>query len=241
MTNTIYAQKIGMTEAYVGETRRGVTILKVMPMTVVHQKKTEVDGYTRTQVVFGEAPKKTSKALAGHLKKSGTKGRYIREVDGLDSLEIGSSVTGDTITQAGAKVTVTGVSKGKGTAGVVKRWNFAGGPRTHGQSDRERRAGSIGQGTTPGRVFKGKKMSGRMGQDQVTIKNTTVLSYDPTTNNLVIAGPVPGHTGIIVKVSLSKEAPSNFPVVTLTKNNIKTAPVTAPEPTPEVATESEVA
>lgn len=233
MTNTLYAQKLGMTEAYVGETRRGVTLLQVLPMQVAAQKGIEKNGYETTQVVFGETTKKPNQALAGHLKKAKVSGRYLREIAGLSSLELGAGVDTSALTQAGAQIDVSGISKGKGLAGVVKRHHFAGGPRTHGQSDRLRRAGSIGQGTTPGRVYKGKKMSGRMGNDQVTVKNTTILSFDPTNNHLIVAGPVPGHTGSLVKVVVTQPAPASFPAVTLTKQNIVTPP---PAPAPESET-----
>lgn len=221
MTNTLYAQKMGMTEAYVGDKREGVTLLKVMPMKVVHHKSVEKDGYEATQVIFGQSSKKTNKAEAGHLKKAKVSGKFIREIAGLSSLELGATVE-TTELVPGTGVSVTSTSKGKGLAGVVKKWHFAGGPRTHGQSDRLRRAGSIGQGTTPGRVYKGKKMSGRMGNDQVTVKKATILSYDPTNNSLVISGPVPGHTGALVKIVMTTEAPKSFPAVTLTKNNVVT-------------------
>lgn len=101
----------------------------------------------------------------------------------------------------GDKVKVTGTSKGKGFAGVVKRWKFAGGPRTHGQSDRERAPGSIGQTTTPGRVYKGKKMAGRMGGKKVTVKGLKVVEVKPEENLLVVKGLVPGHKGRQVLVS----------------------------------------
>nr|AKQ03264.1 50S ribosomal protein L3, large subunit ribosomal protein L3 [uncultured Microgenomates bacterium Rifle_16ft_4_minimus_37906] len=109
--------------------------------------------------------------------------------------------------EEGDIIQVTGTSKGKGFAGVVKRWHFAGGPRTHGQSDRERAPGSIGQTTTPGRVLKGKKMAGRMGGERVTLKNLQIVSVNPETNEVEISGPVPGVTGgllIVKKLSAGK-------------------------------------
>ncbi|OGD69890.1 50S ribosomal protein L3 [Candidatus Collierbacteria bacterium RIFOXYA1_FULL_46_24] len=104
----------------------------------------------------------------------------------------------------GASCDLQGVSKGKGRAGVVKKWGFAGGPRTHGQSDRLRRAGSIGQGTTPGRVYKGKHMSGRMGSAHVTIKNSLILALDETKKILTVKGSVPGHTGSLIRLTVKK-------------------------------------
>lgn len=228
MTNTIYAKKIGMTEGYVGDTRHSVTVLQLMPMTVVSHKSTEKDGYASTQVIFGTAPKKTTKSLAGHLKKSNVAGKYIREIPVLSDLAAGSMVNYDDMIKPGTIIDISGISKGKGLAGVVKRWNFAGGPRTHGQSDRLRRAGSIGQGTTPGRVYKGKHMSGRMGNDSVTIKNTSILSFDPNTLKIIVSGSVPGSNGNIVKLVKRGDAPSTFPVVTLTKlNKVVVTPASA--------------
>ncbi|GAB4026098.1 MAG: 50S ribosomal protein L3 [Candidatus Microgenomates bacterium] len=219
MTNTIYAIKKGMSECYLDGIRKSVTILEVLPMTVIHQKTVEKDGYASTQVIFGETTKKATKSLAGHLKQSKAKGKYIREIDGATDLAVGSLVNIDALLVAGTVVDVSGISKGKGIAGVVKRWNFAGGPRTHGQSDRLRRAGSIGQGTTPGRVYKGKKMSGRMGNAAVTIKNSTIIAYKPDSKQLFIAGSVPGSFGNLVKLVKRADAPSSFPTVTLTKQH----------------------
>lgn len=219
MTNTIYAKKLGMTESYLDGSRKSVTILEVLPMTIVHQKTVEKDGYASAQVIFGETSKKATKSLAGHLKKSKTKGKYVREIKELTDAEIGSQVNVDEVVKPGTTVDISGTSKGKGIAGVVKRWNFAGGPRTHGQSDRLRRAGSIGQGTTPGRVYKGKKMSGRMGNAAVTIKNTIIIAYKPESNQLFVAGSVPGSVGSLVKLVKRADAPSTFPPVTLTKQN----------------------
>ncbi|TXI34983.1 MAG: 50S ribosomal protein L3 [Candidatus Moraniibacteriota bacterium] len=229
MINTLYAQKIGMTEAYVGEVRRGVTVLTVMPMQIAHHKTIEKDGYESTQVIFGNAIKKPSKTILGHLKKSKTQGKYLREITGVSDLELGNTLDVSSIVVPGVEVSITSTSKGKGLAGVVKKWHFAGGPRTHGQSDRLRRAGSIGQGTTPGRVYLGKKMSGRMGNSQVTVKSATILSFDPSTNKLIISGPVPGHVGAIVKIVAKGAAPSSYPIVTLTKANL--IKVTKPETT----------
>lgn len=223
-----------MTEAYVGETRRGVTVLEVLPMHVAYQKTLEKDGYAATQVALKSDKKKISKALVGHLKKAKLSSPTLRELDFVEGVELGSELTADKLTLPGTTVDVSGISKGKGLAGVVKRHHFAGGPRTHGQSDRLRRAGSIGQGTTPGRVYKGKKMSGRMGNDSVTVKNLTVLSYDPSTSKLIVAGAVPGHVGRLVKVALVKEAPASYPSITLTKSN-----VVVTTPSEEVSVESE--
>jgi len=106
----------------------------------------------------------------------------------------------------GATVNVTAVSKGKGTSGVIKRWHFHGGPRTHGQSDRERAPGSIGRGTTPGRVVKGKHMAGHMGNENVTIENLKIHSFDAATGILQITGALPGSRGALAKITITKES-----------------------------------
>ncbi len=202
MKNIFYATKIGMGEAYIGDTRSGVTRLKLFPMTVSQVKTDEKDGYSAVQVVFGSPRKKTNQAISGHLKKSKATGKYFREIRTTEELALGSTVSTDLI-QVGSVVDVAGVSKGKGMAGVMKRWNFAGGPRTHGQSDRARAPGSIGQGTTPGRVYKGHKMASRMGGNNVTMKNSTVIAYDPASAIVIVTGPVPGHVGTVVSFSLT--------------------------------------
>jgi large subunit ribosomal protein L3 len=122
-------------------------------------------------------------------------------------IKVGDTIKVSDIFAEGDIVTVTGTSKGKGFAGVVKRWKFAGGPKTHGQSDRQRAPGSIGQGTTPGRVLKGKHMAGRMGHDQVTIRNLKVVAVNPETNELSISSPIPGTRGSLMRIKLVKAAP----------------------------------
>ncbi|OGM89584.1 50S ribosomal protein L3, partial [Candidatus Woesebacteria bacterium RIFOXYD1_FULL_46_19] len=118
---------------------------------------------------------------------------------------VGDTIAASDIFSVGDIIQVTGTSKGKGFAGVVKRWGFAGGPRTHGQSDRERAPGSIGQTTTPGRVFKGKKMAGRMGGERVTLKNLQIVSVNPETNEIEISGPVPGIPGGLLVIKRLSE------------------------------------
>lgn len=144
--------------------------------------------------------KKTNKALAGkykEAKKVPLMRRYFRGDLAIENVKIGDEVKPD-IFVAGDKVEVNGVSKGKGFAGVVKRWKFAGGPRTHGQSDRLRAPGSIGAGTDPGRVLKGKRMGGRMGQETVTLKNREII--DIKDSYLLVSGPVPGSNGDVIAI-----------------------------------------
>ena len=150
-------------------------------------------------------PATISQAIIGHLKKAGldkNPPRFLREVrvTDLGDLKPGSEIKADDVFKEGDKVAITGISKGKGFAGVVKRHHFKGGPRTHGQSDRERAPGSIGQTTTPGRVYKGKRMAGRMGQDKVTLKNLKVVSIDTEKNILIVSGLVPGGRNSLLMI-----------------------------------------
>lgn len=181
-----------MGEAYIGDTRRGVTKIALYPMTVSQIKSAEKDGYSAIQVGFG-APKK-------HTKRKVNKNR---EIAFTEDLSVGSVINPKDVISVGTVCDIQGTSKGKGFAGVVKRWNFAGGPRTHGQSDRLRAPGSIGQGTTPGRVHKGKKMAGRMGSDTVTVKKSQVVAFDESTGIIWVTGPVPGSRHSLVKLTVT--------------------------------------
>lgn len=187
----IYGKKIAMGEAYIGDIRRGVTKIVLSPMTVSQLKSVEKDGYTALQVGFGK-PKK-------HTRRTVDKNREIAFAEGMP---VGLVINPKDVVSVGSICNIQGTSKGKGFAGVVKRWNFAGGPRTHGQSDRLRAPGSIGQGTTPGRVHKGKKMPGRMGSDTVTVKKSIVVSFNETDNTIWVTGPVPGSRHSLVKLTV---------------------------------------
>jgi large subunit ribosomal protein L3 len=164
------------------------------------------DGYWAIQIGYGlKKLKNTSKPLQGHLKsttKDDKAPRFLREIKVTKELEVkvGDILTASDIFRPGDVVSVSGISKGKGFAGGVKRWGFHGGPRTHGQSDRERAPGSIGQTTTPGRVYKGKKMVGRMGGEKVTIKNLHIISVNPETNEMEISGQIPGTPGGLITI-----------------------------------------
>ena len=168
-----------------------VTVIQAGPCTVTQIKSVENDGYEAVQLGFGEA-KRLNKPRTGHLKGS-RDGRHLREVkaDGNDEFQVGQQVTVD-IFQPGELVDVIGRSRGRGFAGTMKRHSFGGGPRTHGQSDRARAPGSIGGGTTPGKVFKGLKMAGHMGDRQITVKNLEVIEVDADRNLLLVKGGVPG-------------------------------------------------
>lgn len=194
MTTVIYGKKIEMGEAFIGETRHGVTKIELYSMTVSQAKSESTDGYAALQVGFA-SPKKHARS---HHKFGKT-----REIAFEENLTVGTVISPKEIVKVGDLCLIQGVSKGKGFAGVVKRYGFAGGPRTHGQSDRLRAPGSIGQGTTPGRVHKGKKMPGRMGTDTVTVKNAQVVSFDETTNIIWVTGGVPGHRHSLVRLTVA--------------------------------------
>lgn len=167
----------------------------------------DFDGFTNVQLALGKV-KNTTKPETGHIKKSGLDitPRFLREVrvKGVGIAEemkgmVGKQILVSDIFAAGDVIRVTGTSKGKGFAGVVKRHHFRGGPRTHGQSDRERAPGSIGQTTTPGRVYKGKRMAGHMGVETITVRNLTVVSIDPETGIMKVKGLVPGaRNGLLI-------------------------------------------
>lgn len=188
-----------------------VTRLTLGPCVVTQVKAKETDGYQAVQLGFGNK-KRLSDAMAGHLKKSGVAGafRWIREVHTAEQAPaVGNKVTVENVFRIGDRVSVTGWTKGRGFSGVVKRWGFAGGPKTHGQSDRHRAPGSIGQGTTPGRVHKGKKMAGRYGSSRKTIKNLPVVKVDRDHHQLWVRGAVPGYTNSPVIVQVLRRAPQS--------------------------------
>jgi large subunit ribosomal protein L3 len=179
-----------------------VTVLKAGPMTVTAIKTTgSKDGYSAVQVGFGERKAKNiSKAVAGQMK--GGNYMYLREFrqDGEATLAVGDSID-LTSFSAGDIVEVSGISKGKGFQGGVKRHGFHGGPRSHGQKHSEREPGSLGGGGRDGgRVAKGKRMAGRMGGDRITSKNLTVVSVKPETGEIFIRGAVPGRKGTLVEI-----------------------------------------
>lgn len=192
--------KIGMTQIISEDgVAVPVTLIQAGPVTVTQVKTVETDGYTAVQVAYGEG-KNLSKAVAGHTKPAGSTPKFIREirVDNLpEGLSVGSTIDVSTFT-LGDVVDATGTSKGKGFAGTIKRHNFSRGRASHGAFAYSRRPGSIGS-MYPQKVFKGKRMSGRMGHDRVTVKNL-VVSYIDKENNLIgLRGAVPGpKKGLIV-------------------------------------------
>ncbi len=191
--------KIGMTQV-IGEdgVATPVTLIQAGPLTVTQVKTVETDGYNAVQVAYGEG-KNLSKAVAGHVKTSGATPKHIREfrVDELPEVKVGDSINVEAFA-LGDVVDATGISKGKGFAGTVKRHNFNTSRRTHGGNGDVRRVGSIGS-MYPQKVFKGKRMPGRMGHDQVTVKNLRVAYISVEDNLIGVKGAVPGpKRGLIV-------------------------------------------
>lgn len=199
----ILGVKLGMTQVFDDEHRViPVTVVQAGPCTVTQIKTPETDGYTAVQLAYG-TKKHVNKPLAGHLGKAGAdSARVLAELrlDGTADLpELGSTVTVDTFA-AGDVVDVTGTSKGKGYAGVMKRHNFRGMGDGHGVKKKNRHPGAVGACATPGRTFKGMRMAGRMGGDRVTIQNLSVVSTDTEHGLLLISGAIPGPDGSVVFV-----------------------------------------
>lgn len=209
--NTLLGSKLKMTQIYDQGQRMPVTLIQAGPCVVTQITNHEDKGYWSVQLGFGmRRLKNTSKPLQGHLKavtKDNKLPRHLKEIrlGEEPQFKVGDSVLLTDVFTKGDTVTVTGTSKGKGFAGVVKRWNFRGGPKTHGQSDRLRAPGSIGQGTTPGRVYKGKKMAGRMGGETKTVKNLHIIEVNPDANTIAISGSIPGNPGSLVVVKRTSE------------------------------------
>ena len=206
MAIELLCRKIGMTRLYTDEGESiPVTVLEASPNTVVQRKTPEKDGYTALQLGYGERRRKTlSKPRLGHFDKAGVSPkRYLCEsrVDDetLAQYQVGSTLTAEIFT-AGQKVDVIGTSKGRGTAGVVKRHNFAIKRRTHGTHEAFRHGGSIGSSAYPGKVIKGMGMFGRMGNVRVTVRNLEVVRVDAERNLLMIRGAIPGHPNGVVRV-----------------------------------------
>ncbi len=193
MVHGLIGRKLGMTQIFDEQgLARPVTVIEAGPCVVTQVRSAETDGYQAVQLGFGIA-KKLNKPDAGHVRASGHLVKTLREVkaDDYSAVEVGQVFTADTFAE-GEVVDVTGTSKGRGFQGGMKRHGFRGGPKTHGQSDRARAPGSIGSSATPGRVFKGLRMAGHMGNERVTVQNLTVLRVDAERNLLLVEGSVPG-------------------------------------------------
>jgi len=181
-------------------TAEPVTVVEVGPCTVTQVKTEARDGYEAVQVGFGRA-NKLNRADTGHQSRSGGNFAQLQEfdVDDLSEFEVGQELKAD-VFEAGDLVKVVGTSKGRGFAGVVRRYNFRGGPKTHGQSDRHRAPGSIGAGSSPGRVWPGTRMSGHYGVDRITVKGLKVLAADVDKNVVLVKGSVPGAKNGLVRI-----------------------------------------
>ena len=204
MSIGLIGRKVGVTQVFQTDgTMVAVSVLAIEPNTVTRLRTDERDGYTAVQLGAHEA-KKLTKPEAGQLKdlpKSAQLLASIREfrVDSVDGYELGQTVAIGDLFNEGDLVDVTGVSKGKGFAGQIKRHNFHRGPKTHG-SDHHRAPGSIGPGTTPGRVYKGLKMAGHMGDQRTTVKKLRVVRADTDRNLLLVKGSLPGPRGSLILV-----------------------------------------
>jgi large subunit ribosomal protein L3 len=237
MLNGILGQKSSQIQGFLEDGKRiPLTVVQTLGNTVSQVKTTEKEGYNAVQISLGNK-KKANKAEAGHSKKAGMKQtpRFLKELrlDDVAEIKAGTEIVVSEIFQPGDIIDVVGVSKGKGFAGGVKRHHFKGGPRTHGQSDRERAPGSIGQTTTPGRVYKGKRMASRMGHETVTVKNLQVIEIKED-GTMLLKGLVPGplKSLIIIKkvgeskkfIPLYKELPEETPL-----QEVSTEQVAEPE------------
>lgn len=211
MITTLLGKKLGMTRVFTDDGRWiDVTVLEAGPCTVVQRKTKASDGYDAVQIGFGDLKEsRCNKPMTGHFSKAGiSPKRTLREMRIAESSELkpGDEIKAD-IFQTGDRVDVSGTSKGKGFAGVIKRHGFGGGPGGHG-SHFHRAPGSIGQSADPAKVYKGKKMPGQMGNKRITVENLEVVTVDTDKNLLLLRGCVPGATGGVVTVRKSLKGAS---------------------------------
>lgn len=201
--NMIIGEKLGMTQVFDDENRAiPVTVIKAGPVRVTQIKRPETDGYAAVQIAYKEMAS-ANRAQSGHFAKAGVAPhRHVVEVrvDDVDEYELGQEITIGEVLEAGQRADAAGISKGKGFAGVMKRHGFKGASSSHGVHKVHRAPGSIGACATPARVFKGKRMPGRMGGDQTTILNLEVIQVDADRNVLLLKGAVPGPKGAIVLI-----------------------------------------
>jgi large subunit ribosomal protein L3 len=205
----LLGKKIGMSQIFdENGTAVPITLIEAGPCYVTQVRIPETEGYSAVQLGFGETkPKRLTNGQRGHLDKAGVPPlRYLREFRVKEAdLKPGDKLTVDSAFELGDAVDVIGISKGKGFAGAMKRHNFAGGPKTHGQSDRQRSVGSIGATSGTARVFKGKKMPGHMGSRRITSVNIKVVYIDPERNLIGLRGSVPGAKGAIVVIKEARK------------------------------------
>lgn len=238
MLNTIFATKVEMSQAWSEDGKRlPITKLKVSDNIVLSKRETQ-DKQITLEIGYGHKKlKNVAKPLRSKIEKSGFS-FGVKQVKGIkllgeateEVLKVGQTLNLNDVLTIGDVVEIQGNSKGRGFAGAVKRHGFHGGPKTHGQSDRERAVGSIGAGTTPGRVWKGKKMPGHYGCETKTVAGLVVVYIDQKNNELWINGPVPGHSTAIVRISKTGETKK-------IKLNLKHSGLTAVEPKVEQTAE----
>ena len=203
MKKAILGTKIGMTQIF-GEGGKVIPVTAILagPCTVIQKKTVETDGYNAVQVGYGDVTEKhVNKPLKGHFAKANTANKkYLREfrLEDVESVNVGDEIKAD-VFEAGEKVDVSGISKGHGFAGPMKRWNLHRGPMSHG-SHSQRVSGSMGMCSYPGRVFKGKKLPGHFGVDKVTIQNLEIVKVDAEQNLILVKGAVPGVKGGLITI-----------------------------------------
>jgi large subunit ribosomal protein L3 len=209
----ILGSKLGMTQVFDDKNRVvPVTVVQAGPCVVTQIRTQEKDGYTAVQLAYGQIdPRKVTKPLAGHFQAAGvTPRRHVIELrtEHIADYEIGAEIKVEGLFSDGALVDVTGTTKGKGTAGVMKRHGFHGVSSSHGSHRNHRKPGSIGGCSTPGRVFKGMRMAGRMGVDKQTTQSLTVVKVDTERGLLLIEGAIPGPKGGLVLVRTAVKSPA---------------------------------
>jgi len=196
----LLGKKVGMTRLFIDGVSVPVTIIKAGPCYVTQKKNNEVDGYEAIQIGFEpKKEKRTTKPLKGHFKKASVNPvKHLKEfrVENVDSFELGQEIKAD-VFEVGQKVDIQGLTKGRGYTGVMKRWNFSGGEKTHG-SKFHRGLGSTGQHSYPARVFPGKKMPGQYGAEKVTVQNLKIVKIDLENNLIAVKGGVPGAKNSIL-------------------------------------------
>ncbi|MGH2760440.1 MAG: 50S ribosomal protein L3 [Actinomycetota bacterium] len=211
VTKGILGRKLGMTQVFDESSKAiPVTAIEAGPCKIAQVRTPERDGYAAIQLAFEDIKEtKLSKAELGHLKKNGTgPHRHLVELRVADAsgFEVGQEIRAD-VFEAGERADVVGTSKGKGFAGVMKRHGFHGAPGSHGTERKHRTPGSVGAGTTPARILKGRKMPGRMGHDRVTVLNLEVVRADPERNLILVKGAIPGPNGGLVVVRSAVRRP----------------------------------
>ena len=203
--NGIIGKKLGMSLIYDDSGNMlPVTLVQAGPCIVTQVKTLAKDGYDSVQIGFSES-KNLNSPQSGHQKRSGGQFSVLQEfqADNPDQIEVGQSITTENF-EENEKIKVSGTTKGRGFSGGVRRYGFKGGPKTHGQSDRHRAVGSIGAGSSPGRVWPGTRMPGRYGNEKATIKGLSIAKIDSKNNILVIKGSIPGHNGSNVRIEIQK-------------------------------------